>query len=401
MPGTHCQPLAPMRQRKRLPFTRLAWALAATICLLGLPGCGDQTEAPTSPGATDSEEPVLHVYNWIDYIAPEVLQQFERETGIKVVYDTFTQNDTLAGQIDQGRYDLMFPSARPWAARFIADGKLQKLDKSQLEGLGRIDAEFVLGLSEIDPGNHYLVPYLWGTTGLAVDEAAVRERLGERAPIDSWELLFDPENAAKLADCGITIVDDMTDVLASALIASQRPVAAANEADLETAALRLQAIRPFVQIEEADVYTDQLEAGKRCLVLGYSGDLRLAASDAQAAGREIRYVIPGEGAVRWVDVMAIPGSAPHPGNAHRLINFLLRPEIIASISDQLHYANPNVEAQALQSPSLLNDMAVYPSAEQAKKLVDAPILADQPRAQWKAIWQAFKAGPAATATPSD
>lgn len=360
--------------------------------------------APPDPSAVSSpsvgEEPVLHVYNWIDYMAPEVLQQFERETGIKVVYDTFNQNDTLAAQIDQGRYDLMFPSARPWAARFVADGKLQKLDKAKIEGLGRIDAEVVLGLSEIDPGNRYLVPYLWGTTGLGVDEAAVRQRLGDSVALDSWALLFDPANAAKLADCGITIVADMTDVLASTLIAAQRPVAGASAEDLAHAASQLQAIRPYVQIKEADIYTDALIAGEDCLVLGYSGDLRRAATEAQAKGRSVQYVIPSEGAVRWVDVMAIPHTAPHPDNAHRLIDFLLRPDVIASISDQLHYANPNVEAQPLQSPSLLQDEAVYPNPETAAKLIDAPILPDQPRAQWKEIWQAFMAAPAATAKPS-
>lgn len=357
---------------------------------VGLSACSDSAPPDTANVSPPPEEPVLKVYNWIDYIAPEVLQQFERETGIKVVYDTFNQNDTLALRIDDGQYDLMFPSARPWAARFIAEGKLQKLDKSRIDGLGRIDAGVVIGLGEIDPGNHYLVPYLWGTTGLAIDEQAVRSRLGDAANLDSWSLLFDPDNAARLADCGITIVDDMTDVIASALIATERPVNGASEADLQAAAATLAAIRPYVTVLEADTYTDALADGKACVVMGYSGDLRRSASLAESASRQVRYLIPEEGAVRWVDVMAIPNNAPHPGNAHQLINFMLRPEIIASISDQLHYANPNVEAQALQSQTLLADTAVYPTAEQAARLIDAPILADAPRAQWKAIWLAFK-----------
>lgn len=377
----------------------LPWCCTATGRLLlagliiGLSACSDSAPPEAVNDAPTPEEPVLKVYNWFDYIAPDVLQQFERETGIKVVYDTFNQNDTLALRINDGQYDLMFPSARPWAARFVAEGKLQKLDKSRLDGLGRIDAGVVIGLGEIDPGNHYLVPYLWGTTGLAVDEQAVRSRLGDAANLDSWSLLFKPDNAARLADCGITIVDDMTDVIASALIATKRPVNGASEADLQAAAETLAAIRPYVTVLEADTYTDALTDGKACVVMGYSGDLRRAAGLAESASRQVRYLIPEEGAVRWVDVMAIPNNAPHPGNAHQLINFMLRPEVIASISDQLHYANPNVEAQALQAQTLLADTAVYPNAEQAARLIDAPILADAPRAQWKAIWLAFKEAP--------
>ncbi|WP_170113090.1 extracellular solute-binding protein [Ahniella affigens] len=372
-----------------------------TGLVLALGACAETEPSKANSSGPPPEEPVLQVYNWFDYMEPGVLQQFERETGIKVVYDTFNQNDTLAAQIDKGQYDLMFPSARPWAARFVAEGKLQKLDKSRLEGLGRIDAGVVLGLGEIDPGNHYLVPYLWGTTGLAIDVAAVQSRLGADADLDSWSLVFNPEHAAKLADCGITIVDDMTDVIASALIAAHRPVASASDADLAAAAAALQAIRPYVSVLAADTYVDALAAGKACVVLGYSGDLRRAATQALATDRRVQYRIPKEGAIRWVDVMAIPNSAPHPGNAHQFINYLLRPDVIAGISDQLHYANPNVEAQALQSASLLMDQAVYPNTEQASRLVDAPILPDAPRTQWKAVWVAFKDATATKAKSSD
>jgi len=373
--------------------------LAACAALASCSG-DPPASTPTAPAATAAEEPLLNVYNWAEYMAPEALSAFERETGIKVVYDTFDGNESLADQLGQGRYDLVFPSARPWAARFIADNRLRKLDKGTIDGLGRIDAELIHGLSEIDPGNQYLVPYLWGTTGLAIDVAAVRARLGEDASLDHWSILLDPAQVSKLVDCGVTIVEDMTDVMSSALIANGRSTLHAGDDDLAEVERTLMAIRPFVRIRNAQDFDDGIADGTSCLVLGYSGDLARARAEAETAGRNVVFVIPIEGAVRWVDVMAIPADAPHPGNAHRLINHLLKPDVIASISNTLRYANANVEATPMLDESLRADTAVFPDRMVGARLKDAPVLPDERRADWRAIWKRFLAEPGAEPGPA-
>ncbi len=383
----------------------LASLLACFLVPALLAGCSQPEPPKAQPAPVAEEEPILSVYNWADYIAPEALHSFERETGIKVVYDTFDGNETLAARLDEHHYDLVFPSARPWAARFVADQRLLKLDKGQLEGLGQIDAQLIHGLAEVDPGNRYLVPYLWGTTGLAIDTAKVRGILGDQTELDSWNLLFDPAQVEKLSACGVVVVEDMTDVMSSALIAAHRSTLAVTDADLAEAERMLMAIRPFVRIVNADEFDDELADGRACLVLGYSGDLARARTVAAESGRIVEYVIPRDGAVRWVDVMAIPANAPHPRNAHRLINHLLKPEVIAKISNELRYANANVEATALLDESLRADHSVFPDTTIAARLVDAPILPDDRRAQWRAIWARFVAEqttamPAATTTPS-
>ncbi|MBK8284987.1 MAG: extracellular solute-binding protein [Ahniella sp.] len=211
---------------------------------------------------------------------------------------------------------------------------------------------------------------------------------------------------AQLAACGVVVVEDMTDVMSSALIAAHRSTLAATDDDLAEAERMLMAIRPHVRVINADEFDDEVAEGRACVVLGYSGDLARARAVAAESGRIVEYVIPSEGAVRWVDVMAIPANAPHPRNAHKLINHLLKPEVIAKISNALRYANTNVESTAMLDESLRADRSVFPDASVAARLVDAPVLPNERRAQWRAIWDRFtakpaKAEPAATTTRSE
>jgi putrescine transport system substrate-binding protein len=320
-----------------------------------------------------AEERVVNVYNWSDYIAEDTLANFKQATGIKAVYDVYDSNETLEAKLLAGHsgYDVVFPSLQPFAKRHIEAGVYAELDKSALPNLVHVDDGILKEMASADPGNTHLVPYMWGTTGIGYNVAMVKERLGADAPIDSWALIFDPNNAKKLAGCGISLFDDEVEVFAAALLYLGKDASSSDPKDIVAATALLNQARPYIKYFHSSQYINDLANGDLCVAQGYSGDVIQARDRAKEAGNqvEVGYVIPKEGAVLWIDVMAIPKDAPHPQEAHAFINYLLQPEVIAAISDYVSYANANKDATELVAQEVRDDKGVYPSAQTKARLV--------------------------------
>jgi putrescine transport system substrate-binding protein len=374
-----------------------------SVCLaLALAGCGGQSTPPAADGAAAPATPaaptskVVHVYNWSDYVAEDTLQKFEAATGIRVIYDVYDSNEILEAKLmaRNSGYDVVFPSARPFAERHVKSGIYQKLDRSKLPQYGNLDGAIMQGLADIDPGNEHLVPYMWGTTGIGINVAKVKQALGDDAPLDSWGLIFDPANAAKLAACGIAVLDDDQETFGAALIWKGRDPNAQAPDEVAVVSEVYKGVRPHIRYFHSSKYIDDLANGDICVAMGYSGDVFQARDRAAEAenGVEIAYVIPKEGALRWVDTMAVPGDAPHADNAHAFINFLLTPEVIAGVSDYTAYANPNTPAKALMDQEIANDPGVYPPAEVMAKLVDPKSLPDEQQRARVRGWTTIKTG---------
>lgn len=365
---------------------------------LALAACGGKPSDPASSAAQAprAEDKVLHVYNWSDYVAEDTIEQFTAETGIDVVYDVYDSNEILEAKLMTGGagYDVVFPSARPFAQRQIAAGVFQPLDRARLPRYPNLDESMLAGLTDVDPGNAHIVPYMWGTTGLGLNVEKVKAALGEDAELDSWSLLFDPANAARLASCGIAMLDDEQEAFGAALIYLGRDPNAHDGDEVDAVKAAFAAVRPHIRYFNSSKYIDDLANGDLCLAVGYSGDVFQAAGRADEAGNgvELSYVIPKEGALRWFDVIAIPKDAPHPGNAHAFIDFLLRPEVIASISNYVAYANPNTAATALLEPAIATDPGVYPPAEVQAKLVDPKSLPEAAQRARVRAWTSIKSG---------
>lgn len=366
-----------------------------TACIV-LAACGDKAGETAATAPSSANAKVLNVYNWSDYVAEDTLAQFEKASGIKVVYDVYDSNEMLEAKLVTGGsgYDVVFPSARPFAQRQIAAGIYAPLDKAKLPNLGNIDPALMASLNDVDPGNAHVVPYMWGTTGLGINVAKVKEVLGEDAPLDSWDLLFDPDNAAKLAKCGISVLDDDQETFGAALIWQGKDPNANDPALTEVVKQVYGAIRPSIRYFNSSKYIDDLANGDLCLAMGYSGDVLQARDRAEEAGNgmEIEYIIPKEGAMRWIDLMAIPRDAPHLDNAHAFINYLMQPEVIAKITDFVGYANPNIAATALVDSEIAGDPGVYPPAEVIAKLVDPVSLPETLQRERVRTWTSIKSG---------
>ena len=372
--------------------------LACAVLLLSACGGKPAADATAPQGPEDK---VLNVYNWSDYVAEDTIENFEKATGIKVNYDVYSENETLETKLTAGSsgYDVVFPSARPFAQRQVKAGLYLALDKAKLPNISHLDPSILKGLADIDPNNAHVLPYMWGTTGLGINVDKVKAALGDNAPIDSWDLLFNPANAAKLEKCGISVLDDDQEAFGAALIwKGHNPNAgAANEID--TVKQIYGAIRPYIRTFNNAEYKDALANGDACVVMGYSGDILgaadAAAEAAEASGKpapDIRYVIPKEGAIRWVDVMAIPKDAKHPNNALAFINYILDPKTAAEITDAVGYANPNKDATTLIEPDIANTPGIYPPEAVKAKLVDPTTLPDTVQRQRVRAWTAIKSG---------
>jgi putrescine transport system substrate-binding protein len=357
-------------------------AIALLATLLGA-GCGKQaptpaaTPAPTpatpaasAPPPASNEEKVLNVYNWSDYIDPKVIEDFQKETGIKVRYDVFDSNEVLETKLLTGNsgYDVVVPSAY-FLERQIKAGVFRKLDKSKLPNLANLDPDIMQRAAGHDPGNQYGVVYMWGTTGIGYDETKVKAIM-PNAPVDSWNLIFDPAVLSKFKACGVSVLEDPTDMVATALLFLGKDPNSQSEADLKLAEAKLLAIRPYIRYISSSQYIDGLANGDICIAVGYSGDMLQARDRATEAGKpvKIKYSIPKEGALMWFDTLAIPADAKHPDNAHLFIDYLMRPEVAAANSNTVKYANANAKATALVSEELRNDPGTYPTAEVKARL---------------------------------
>ena len=306
--------------------------------------------------------PTVHIYNWSDYIGTDTLANFEKASGIKPVYDVFDSNETLEGKLLAGHtgYDVVVPSNH-FLGKQIKAGAFQKLDKSLLTNYANLDPALLKRLEKNDPGNQYTVPYLWGTNGIGYNVDKVKEVLGVDH-IDSWAVLFEPENMKKLATCGVSFMDSADEMLPAVLNYMGLNPNSTNPEDYKKAEAKLLKVRPYVTYFHSSKYISDLANGNICVAAGFSGDVFQAKARASEAGKgvNIAYVIPKEGGNLWFDVLAIPKDATNVKEAHAFINYLLQPEVIAQVSDAVGYANPNPGADKLMEQSIRTDEAVYP-----------------------------------------
>jgi putrescine transport system substrate-binding protein len=345
------------------------------------------------PAAAQDGE--LHVYNWADYIGEDTVAQFEAETGIEVVYDVYDSNEVLEAKLLAGNsgYDVVVPTST-FLRRQVAAGVYRPLDRALLPNWENLDPKLMAAAEADDPGNEHSVIYLWGTNGIGYNVAAVEERLGEDAPVDSWALVFDPEHAAKLADCGITMLDTASEMVPLALNYLGLPPGSTEAADLEAAEALLMGVRPYVRYFNAMQYNTDLANGEVCVSVGFSGDILIAADNAEAAGQgiEIAYSVPNEGGMLWFDMLAIPADAPNPEAAHAFIDFLLRPEIIAQVTNLVFYPNANANADELVDPEILNDPTIYPSPEVMDRLFPQPVHDARDDRELTRLWTRVRSG---------
>jgi len=307
----------------------------------------------------------VHIYNWSDYIGESTLADFQKETGIKPVYDVFDSNETLEGKLLAGRtgYDVVVPSNH-FLGKQIKAGAFQKLDKSQLPNYSNLDPVLLKRLEQNDPGNLYAVPYLWGTNGIGYNVDKVKAVLGVDT-IDSWGVLFEPENIKKLQSCGVAFLDSADEMMPTVLNYMGLNANSTNAEDYKKAEAKLLAVRPYVTYFHSSKYIADLANGDICVAIGFSGDIFQAKNRAEEAkkGVNIAYSIPKEGGALWFDMLAIPKDSANAKEAHAFINYLLKPEVIAQVSDYVGYANPNPGSDKLMEQSIRTDEAVYPPQE--------------------------------------
>ncbi len=352
-------------------------------------GCSD----PVADGAAArSDEKVLNVYNWSDYVQPSVVSDFSREYGIHVNYDVFDSNEILETKLLTGHtnYDVVVPSGA-FLERQLQAEVYQKLDKSLLPNLKNVDPQVARAVANYDPGNQYSVDYMWITSGVGYNTADIRTRL-PGAPFDSWRMIFDPAVVSRFGDCGVSILDAPSEVVGTVLLFLGRNPNSNSTDDLKAAEQALRAMRPYVRYVDSSRYIDMLANGDICLAMGWSGDVKQAHDRARDAGKgvDLAYAIPKEGAIANYDIMAIPADAPHVRNAHLFIDYLLRPDVAARNSNLIKYANSVQPALEPLDPDVRSDPGVYPPPEVRARLT--PERARPPEFQrlLTRMWTRFK-----------
>jgi putrescine transport system substrate-binding protein len=368
-------------------FSLSRTAILALGCGLLLSACG----GGKSGGAADAAR-ILNLYIWSDYLAPTTLPRFEKQTGIKVNAAYYDTNETLDAKLraGSGGYDIVMPTAS-YFERQIKAGMYLPLDKSKLPNLKNMDPQLMAKVAFHDPGNAHGVIYLWGTNGIGYNEKMVKELLPD-APLDSWQMVFDPKVASKLAKCGISVLNSPAEMMRAVFsYLGKDPNSQAPE-DLAQGEAVLLKIRPYIRSINSSEYIEALANGDLCVAVAYNGDVMQARDRAQDAnkGIVIKYSIPKEGTILWFDMLAIPKDAPHPESAYAFINFVMMPEVIGEITNFKGYANANAAAKPLAS--VKNDPGIYPTPEMLPKLtVQLADSDDQTRAITR-VWEKFKTG---------
>jgi putrescine transport system substrate-binding protein len=346
-----------------LAAAALAAALLASGC--GRHGAGSAVSTAGAKAGDRDDERVLNIYNWSDYVSPDVIPAFEREYGIKVNYDVFDSNEVMETKMLAGTtgYDVVVPSAS-FMERQIKAGVYQPLNKALLPNLVNVDPDMAARFGPYDPGGEHSVNYQWGTTGIGYNVAQVASAM-PGAPVNSFRVIFDPAIVSRFKSCGVTVLDAPEDVISTVLVYLGREPNSESAEDLAAAEAALMAIRPYLRYINSSRYIDDLANGEICLSLGWSGDVGQAAARAREAGGlvELRYSIPDDGTVMFFDMLAIPADSRHPKNAHLFINYMLRPEIAAKNASVMHYATSNAAAYKLIDPAAFADRNFYPPPE--------------------------------------
>lgn len=369
---------------KLLPVGSLS---ALAFLLLALTGAGVRAQ---------EEEKVLNVYNWSDYIADDTLKNFEKETGIKVRYDNFDNNEIVHAKLVAGKtgYDVVVPSSY-WAKLQADGGLLQKLDKAQLPNYKNLDPVLLEQLAKLDPGNQYQVNWLWGYTTVGINVDKVKAALGSLPmPENAWDLVFKPEYISKLKSCGVSFLDSPTEIIPAALHYLGKAAYSKNQADYAGVAPLLKSVRPYVTLFSSSGYINDMANGSICLALGWSGDINIARQRAieGKTGQKIEALIPKTGGILFFDVMVIPADAPHPGNAHKFINYILRPDVAASLTNKVFYANPNKESKKLVKPEISGNATVFLGDADLKKMAAPDGIGSDIRRTMTRLYTSFKTG---------
>ena len=373
---------------------RRSTCLALMLGALGL--------APTWLHAADdkpmaaSEPKILNIYNWSDYIAEDTIKNFEKETGIKVRYDNFDNNEIVHAKLVAGKtgYDIVVPSSH-WAKLQVDGGLLAKIDKSKIANYKYLDPAVQAQLARMDPGNEYMVNWLWGYTTVGINVDKVKAALGSTPmPANVWDLVFNPEYISKLKGCGVSFLDSASEVLPAALHYLGKPPYSKVPSDYAAAAQLLKSIRPHVTLFSSSGYINDMANGSICLALGWSGDINIARQRAidGKTGQKIEAQIPSTGGLLFFDVMVIPVDAARPGNAHKFINYLLRPEVHAALTNKVFYANPNLESRKFVKPEVASNPSVFLSPENLAKMKAPDALNNDLRRLMTRTYTAFKTG---------
>ena len=370
------------------PALTLAARVAATLAL----ACAGTSVAL----AADSK--VLNIYNWSDYIADDTIKNFEKETGIKVNYDNYDSNEVLMAKLVAGNsgYDIVVPSSH-FAKLQIEGGLLQKVDRSRLTNWGNLDPTLLKQLETVDPGNQYLVDWLWGYVTVGINKDKVKAALGDLPmPDNAWSLIFDPKYASKLKSCGINFLDSASEVLPVALLYVGKPAYSTNAADYDAAAKMLKSVRPYVTRFSSSGYINDLAGGSLCAVMGYSGDINIARARSLEANPKqppaIEALIPKSDATLFFDTMAIPKDAKNVGNALLFINYILRPEVAASLTNKVFYANPNKASLKFVKKDVAENRTIFLSDADKAKMTAPNSVPQAIRRVETRVFTNFKAG---------
>jgi putrescine transport system substrate-binding protein len=373
--------------------------LLTALCALTLTACGKKQEAPQTPvtaaASANTEEKLLNIYNWPDYITEDMVANFEKESGIKVNYQTFENNEALQAKLIAGNsgYDIVVPGA-VFAKSQIEAGLLRPLDKSQIPNLANLDAAIMAKLDKVDPGNTHLVPWAWSFTTVGINKGKVSKALGNTPmPENAWDLVFNPTYTSKLKSCGIAYLDSPTEVMPPALHYIGKDAYSADTSDHKAAGEMLAKVRKDIRLFSSTMI-DDLAGGKACVVLGWAGDINIARSRAieNQSGQEIEALLPKTGGLLFFDNLAIPKDAKHPNNAMAFINHFLKPEVSASLTNELSYPTANKASVAQVTPEVGQNKSVFLDEANLQLAVSPSSLSNASRESLTSVYTAFKQG---------
>jgi putrescine transport system substrate-binding protein len=372
----------------KLPSSLLFTGLLASIGLAAALVAG--------PVRAQEEEKVLNIYNWSDYIGEETIRGFEKETGIKVRYDNFDNNEIVHAKLVAGKsgYDIVVPSSN-WAKLQIDGGLLAKIDKSKIPNYKNLDPAVQAQLARMDPGNEYMVNWLWGFTTVGINVEKVKAALGGTPmPANVWDLVFKPEYISKLKSCGVSFLDSSSEVIPAALHYLGKPSFSKTPTDYTAAANLLKSVRPYVTLFSSSGYINDMANGSICVALGWSGDINIARQRAidGKTGQTIQAMLPSNGGLLFFDVMVIPADASHPGNAHKFINYILRGDVHASLTNKVFYANPNLDSKKHIKPEVASNPTVFLPEAELKKMIPPDSLNNDLRRLMTRTYTGFKTG---------